>query len=159
MCLEQTHPSMGASEPTTPLTRPENNNQKRNESLNKLCWSTNELSLSSRSSCVPLHEFAEDSAHLFQTKNQPLTLLRNISIETNMPQGVQSSYPYETLRSNQPFLDCRNNQDFFVSQSFPAFPFERQLLLSSTLDLNLLNSGFDLEHTTTFGDERGCESE
>ena len=141
-------------------SHPECNNQKRIERLTNLCMSTNELSLSSRSSCTPHQEFAvaEDSACLVQASNQPLALLRKISIETNNPQVVPPPYSYDTLVSYQPFItDCRNDQVSFGGPDF--FPFERQLLLSSTLDSNLLNAGFDLEHPTTFREERGCDSE
>jgi hypothetical protein len=60
--------------------------------------------------------------------------------------------------SYQPFIiDCRADQVPFGSSNF--FPFEKQPLLSSSLDSNLQNAGFDLEHTMTFGEARGCNSE
>jgi len=59
---------MDAFAPTARLSYPESNNQKKNEHLTKFCLSTNELSLSSRSSCTPLKEeflAAEETAYLY----------------------------------------------------------------------------------------------
>lgn len=71
-----------------PGCHPVSNNQKRIERLSNIGMSTNELSLSSRSSCAAYLKFedAEDSAILVQMSNQPLALLRKVSIETNNPQ-------------------------------------------------------------------------
>lgn len=114
---------MAVSEKIERLTHPESNNQKRknssdNEKQTKWCLSTDELSLSSRSSCARLYETGAADAHFYpsQTSNPPLALLRNISIETNEPQGTLHAYPFEAMRPYRHFRgDFKNYQSFYAT--------------------------------------------
>lgn len=98
--------------------------------------STNELSFTSLSlPCTPYKQEyfeVEESASPCKQTQKSLTLLRNISIEPNIPQEVELENQFETDLRNQTVLGhIEDREVFYGSQGLPSYQNfkQRQLLL------------------------------